>query len=96
MWNESFVIPADSPNKATAELFLNFILRPEIAAQIANENYYATPNEAAHAFIDPVILNDAVIFPPNEDLIDAQLILPLSQIGQNLYDDLWARFMGAP
>ncbi|MEK7787069.1 MAG: spermidine/putrescine ABC transporter substrate-binding protein, partial [Chloroflexota bacterium] len=96
MWNESFVIPANSPNKATAELFLNFILRPEIAAQIANENYYATPNEAAYSFIDSEILNDPVIFPPNADLINAELILPLSQTGQKLYDEVWERFIGEP
>ncbi len=96
MWNESFVIPENSPNKAAAELFLNFILRPEIAAQIANENYYATPNEAARPFIDPVILNDPVIFPPNADLINAELILPLSQVGQKLYDEIWGRFIGEP
>ncbi len=96
MWNESFVIPANSLNKATAELFLNFILRPEIAAQIANENYYATPNEAAQALIDPLILNDPVIFPPNDSLINAELILPLTSAGQKLYDDIWGRFMGEP
>ena len=96
MWSENFVIPANSPNKATAELFLNFIMRREIAAQIANENYYATPNEAAYAFIDPAILNDPVIFPPNENLVNAELILPLSLTGQKLYEDIWGRFMGAP
>jgi len=39
-----FVIPANSPSKVTAEVFLNFLLRPEINARIANENFYATPN----------------------------------------------------
>ncbi|MCK7519409.1 MAG: extracellular solute-binding protein [Ignavibacteriales bacterium] len=38
LWNDTFVIPANSPNKYTAELFLNFLMRPEINATIANEN----------------------------------------------------------
>lgn len=96
LWNESFVIPANSPNQAAARLFLEFILRPEIAAQIANENYYATPNEAAYPFIDPAILNDPMIFPSNADLAKAELILPLSQAGQNLHNEIWERFLGTP
>lgn len=96
LWNESFVIPANSPRQATARLFLDFILRPEIAAQIANENYYATPNEAAYPFIDPAILNDPVIFPSNRDLAKAELILPLSQAGQRLHNEIWERFLGTP
>ncbi len=96
LWNDAFVIPANSPNRHTAELFLNFLMRPDINAQIANENHYATPNEAAHPLIDPAILNDPVIFPSNESLENAELILPLSPAGQKLYDDIWTRFKETP
>ena len=96
LWNDTFVIPANSPNKHTAELFLNFLMRAEINAKIVNENLYATPNEAAYPFIKPDILNNPVIFPPNEDLINAELILPLTQAGQQLYDEIWERFTNAP
>jgi spermidine/putrescine transport system substrate-binding protein len=96
LWNDTFVVPANSPNQYTAELFLNFIMRPEVNAGIANENQYATPNEAAYPFIEPEILNNPFIFPPNEDLIDAELIQPLSPEGQRLYDGIWERFITAP
>jgi spermidine/putrescine transport system substrate-binding protein len=33
LWGEGLVIPAASPNKAAAELFIDFLLRPEISAQ---------------------------------------------------------------
>lgn len=93
LWGDNFVIPANSPRKHVAELFLNFLLRPEIGAQIANENLYATPNEAAWPFIKPEILGDPVINPPADALKDAEIIMPLSPQGQKLYDDLWSRFM---
>ena len=96
LWNDTFVIPANSPSQYTAELFLNFLMRPDINAMIANQNYYATPNEAAYAFIEPEILNNPVIFPANSDLAYAELILPLSQAGQQLYDDMMERFTTAP
>lgn len=96
LWHDTFVVPANSPNKPTAELFLNFLMRADINAKIANENLYATVNEAAYSFIEPEILNNRVIFPPNENLINAELILPLTPAGQRLYDGIWERFTMAP
>jgi spermidine/putrescine transport system substrate-binding protein len=81
LWNDTFIIPGNSPNQYTAELLLNFLMRPEINAMIVNENLYATPNEAAYPFID---------------LVNAEPILPLTSRGQELYDSIWERFEGAP
>jgi spermidine/putrescine transport system substrate-binding protein len=93
LWGDNFTIPANSPHKYTAEVFLNFLLRPEISAQIVNENYYATPNEAAYPFIDPEILGDPVVFPPDKDLENAEVFLPRSAEGGALWDEIWERFM---
>ena len=94
-WSDTFVIPRTSQNKSTAELFINFMLRPEISAQIANELYYPTPNEQAYPFIRPEILNDPVIFPPKDQLLRAEVILPLSPSGQALHDSIWQRYLAA-
>lgn len=96
LWGENFVIPASSSRRATAEVFLNYLLRPEVAAQIANENYYATPNEAARPFIESELLADPVVFPSNDLLHQAEIVLPLSAEGQALYDRIWAAFLQAP
>ena len=96
LWNDTLVIPANSSNNFTAELFLNFLMRAEVNAAIVNENIFPTPNEAAYEFIDPQILNNPLIYPPNEDLVNAELILPLSPEGQRLYDEIWERFSTAP
>ena len=95
LWGDNFVIPANSPHKHTAEIFLNFVLRPEITGQIINENYYPMANDAARPFIDPEILNDAVIYPPNEDLMNAEIMLPLSPEGEKLRAEIWERFLDA-
>ncbi|MCC7210197.1 MAG: spermidine/putrescine ABC transporter substrate-binding protein [Anaerolineae bacterium] len=96
LWLENVVIPATSPHQYTAELFINFILRPEMSAQFANETYYAVTNEAAKPLIDPAILSDTIVFPDSEMLANSQLTLPLSPAVRALYDDVWARFMAAP
>ncbi|MCG3206887.1 MAG: Spermidine/putrescine-binding periplasmic protein [Anaerolineae bacterium] len=96
VWGDNFVIPANRPHPDTAELFLNFLLRPEISAQIVNQTHYASANQAAQQFVETEIQADPVIFPPDRDLKNAEIILPLSAEGQELYNNIWARFLAAP
>ena len=93
LWGEFFVIPANSPRRREAELFLDFVLRPEIAGQIVNESYYAAPLDAARPFIQPEILNNSLVYPPNEQLREAELMVPLSPEGDALYDTIWRLFL---
>jgi spermidine/putrescine transport system substrate-binding protein len=95
LWGDTFVIPASSPNKKAAEMLLNFLLRPENAAQIVEYTYYATANEMALPLISPEVRNEAVIFPDNGSLRNAEIIFPLSPQGQELYDRIWERFTSA-
>lgn len=95
LWSDNFVIPASSNNKYTAELFLDFVLRPDISAAIVNESYYPMANEAAEPLIDPDILNDPVIYPSTEQLKRAEIIVPLGVDGENLFMSIWKRFMEA-
>lgn len=95
LWGDSLVISAASPNQYTAEIFLNYILRPQVSARIVKEYYYATANEGAYPFLDPEILDDPVLFPPVEYLTKNDFYAPLSPQGQKLYADVWDRFMAA-
>ncbi len=93
LWGDNFTIPANSPHKHTAELFINFMLRPEISAQFVNETFIATANEAADSFIKPELRNDPIIFPPVEVIKGAEWILPLSPAGQKQHTQIWQQFM---
>jgi spermidine/putrescine transport system substrate-binding protein len=95
LWGDNFVIPANSPHKREAELLLDFILRPEVTGQLVNLNYYAMTSDGAVPFIAPEILNDPVIFPKTEHLKNAEILLPLSPEGEQLYAEIWERFMDA-
>lgn len=92
LWGDNFVIPASSPHKHTAEVLINFLLRPDINARISSINCYATANEAALPLIDPVVRNNPVVFPTNEAMQHAEMQLPLSPAGEKLYDEIWQRF----
>ena len=93
LWNDTFVVPANSPHQATAELFLDFMLRPEISAEFVNKASFATPNDAALSLVLPKIAVEPAIFPPKDSLVKAEPILPLSPAGEELYADIWQRFI---
>ncbi len=95
LWGDNLVIPANSPHKTAAELFINFVLRPENGGKIVNELYYANANGAARAFIKPEILANPMVFPPNADLKNAEIMMAPSPAGQKLYDEIWKRFLAA-
>ena len=95
LWGDNYAIPANSPRKYTAEVFINFVMRPDINAQIPNKNNFATANEGARPFIDPKILGDPIVYPPGDALRNGEIILPLSPEGDKLHKDIWARFLAA-
>lgn len=92
IWMDNLVIPANSPDQYTAETFLNFLMRPDIGARIANEMYLAIPNEAAHEYIEPEILNNPLIFPSAASLKGAEFYEPATPEVQAIYDEIWQRF----
>ena len=47
IWTDNMVIPKGAANKYTAELMMNFVYDPKIAAQIANYVYYVSPVKGA-------------------------------------------------
>ncbi len=95
LWNDTFVIPANSSKQATAEVFLNFLLRAEVAAAIVNSNYYATANDAALEFVSPEILEDPIIFPREQDLRYAEVLLPPDAARAAQLERMWQRFLEA-
>lgn len=94
LWTDYFCIPANAANPRGAELFLNFILQPEIAAQIVNESYYPMAVDGMDEFIIPEILHNPVIFPDNTQMQNAEIILPTHKSRKPAYDDVWSSFIG--
>ncbi len=61
-------VPADAPHPRNAQLFLNFLLRPEIAAKNTNMTRYATAVAPSYPLVDPVVYNNHNIYPTPEML----------------------------
>lgn len=65
-WFDMMAIPADAPNPEGALAWINFIMDPQITADITNYVWYASANKEAMPLIDPEIRDDPAIFPPPE------------------------------
>jgi putrescine transport system substrate-binding protein len=59
---DALLIPKDAPHTQAAYAFLNFILEPQVIAQITNDIHYANANLAANAYVDPLILGDPAVY----------------------------------
>lgn len=89
LWQDNFIIPKGAPNQATAEAFINFLLEPEISAEISKEFPYANPNVAAHEFIDQEILNDPAVYPPTEEIEKGEFLIDVGEAIRE-YDRIWS------
>ena len=63
MWFDSLAIPADAQHVEEAHAFINYLLRPEVAAANTNFVSYASGNLAARPLVKPDILGNPGIYP---------------------------------
>lgn len=62
-WFDMMAIPADAPNPEAALAWINFIMEPQITADITNYVWYANANAASLPLVDESIKSDPAIFP---------------------------------
>jgi putrescine transport system substrate-binding protein len=67
----SLLIPQGAPHPQAAYAFINFILRPDVIAEITNQIFYGNDNIASRPLIDKRILDDVTLYPTPE--IEARL-----------------------
>ena len=93
-WVDGLCIPKGAPNPDLAYTFIDYVMQPEVNAQIMNEIHFATCNKAAKAFINKRYLVSNVIYPPDDVIARSQT---MTSIGAaiKLYDDAWNRVMAA-
>ena len=68
IWFDGLFIPADAPHPENAHKFLNYLLRPDVIANISAETWYANANRASIPYMLPEIINDPAAYPPPEAL----------------------------
>ena len=68
LFYDAFCIPKCSENKENAEAFINFMQKPEIAAENCKYLLYGTPNTKAADYLDEDITESELTYVPEEYL----------------------------
>ena len=85
-------IPVNAPHAKNANIFLQYMLRPEVAATCAEWQYYCCPNEAAKAYLSEAYLNNPVFNGIFDRLDDAEYVCNLSSEDEQKFQDIWTKF----
>ncbi len=88
IWMDNLAVPAKAPHRDLAEKFINYILEPEVGAQLSNFNQYPTPNKASRAFINSEDLNNPAIYPTPEIMSKLEFLHDLGD-STKLFDEIW-------
>ncbi len=78
IWCDYLTVGANAPHPELAHEFINFINRPDVAAQQAEYMYLGSPNRAARERIDPELRSNPIVYPDAEALAKSEYYHPLS------------------
>ena len=91
MFFDNLAIPKDARHGAEAHAFIDYLLRPEVAAKNTNFLSYANGNLASQALIDPAILADRTVYPDETTMARLYTINAHDAKTTRLMNRLWTR-----
>lgn len=89
-WVDNLVILKDAPQKQAAYDFVNFVLRPQVAAQIADYTGFATPNREARTMTRKELRDEQGLYPPDTVLASCEYTDDIGKSVRLIYN-LWRR-----
>lgn len=89
VWIDSWVIPANAPNKENAEKWINFLCRPDIAKMNFEYITYSTPNKGAFDLLDEDLQNNTAVFPDIDSLQNCEVFEYPGDDVDTIYNDMW-------
>ncbi|WP_296742367.1 extracellular solute-binding protein [Mesorhizobium sp.] len=94
VWADILAIPADAPHPQAAHAFIDFVLRPEIAASAATDTGFSTANKAALPLLDDGLRSDPNLYPSQEAQKRFHLPKALDQKALKIWSKAWDRAKG--
>ena len=88
VWLDGMVIPKSAKNIEGAHTFINYMMRPDIAARNSEYIGYSTPNEAAIELIDEEMVADSAFNPDDEVIGRCEWFHDLGEM-LPIYERIW-------
>ena len=92
LWFTMMGIPKDAANKDAAYKWINFLLQPEIAAEITNHITYSNAVPASKPMIKPEIVSDPYLYPSETAMAEYFTYDPQEDDLLRASNKLWLRF----
>ncbi len=93
MWFDQMAIPTDAPHVEEAHAFLNYMLKPEVAAKASNYVFYANGNKASQAMLEKEIIGDPAIYPDEATLGKLFTVMPYDPKTQRTVTRTWTKIV---
>jgi putrescine transport system substrate-binding protein len=92
LWFTLLAIPRDAPHVANAHLFINYLMNPQVLANISNSTGFANASSAALPLLNPSIASDTAVYPTLDQ--QRRLIVQLQDSPEQLraITRIWQRF----
>ena len=91
VWIDTLVIPSTAPNPEGAYAWINFMLKPEVAARICQRLYFSVPSQAAYKLLPEEVQNDYTLYPPESVIAKCEGLIPLEEEVSEIYDRFWTQ-----
>jgi len=92
LWVDGWVIPSDAANIDNAYLFLDYMMRPDVAAGDSNYTWYASANADAIPMIDPAVTGSKASYPSPEQVANMYTMEVVSPKTTRVRTRTWTNF----
>jgi len=89
IWVDTFAIPKNAPHPNEAYEFINFMMRPDIAKEIALYTRFPIANEAGQKLLPKEIRDNPVIYPSKKVMKQGQFQIDLGEETLSIYEKYW-------
>ena len=92
LWLDMLAIPRDAPHVSNAYLFVNYLMNPQVIANISNFIGFANANSAAGPLLNPSVATDDAIYPTRDQ--QQRLVVPLEPSAEQarVITRIWQKF----
>lgn len=91
LWLDMVVMPKSAPHEKNGYAYMNYLLTPQVIANISNSIHYANPNIAADAYVTPSVKQDPAIYPPKNVMDKLFTVEDLPAAIARLSTRLWTK-----
>lgn len=90
---DCLVVPAQAPHADAAYIFLNYLLDGEVSAYVSELINYGNCNREASPYFSERYQTDDTVNIPSDLLAAAEIVMPLTDEQQKIYNEVWTKFM---